>query len=131
MNFILCHIIKFYAIKVKVMKSQIELLSEAIVDYMETNDLSQTGLAKLVKIKQYQVARILGGRVKNVTKDVEAICNYANINLNTGITFTCDNVRLAKVLEKAWDGTDASAEFIATILEAAIPFVKSISKQPS
>ena len=111
------------------MKSRVANLADSLRLYLKITKTTQLELQHKTGVPQYQINRFLNGRIKSVTNDVEILCNYANINIDNGIMFNCDNVRLSNVLNKVWDGTDASAEVIASLLEAAIPFMKTLTKQ--
>lgn len=106
--------------------SDIVRICEELETYLRTNNLSQNRLAKASGVPQYQISRLLGGRTKTVTGYVLTICNYANIKTVSGITLPCNNARLQNALGRVWDGSESSADLVATIIEAIGPLIKRL-----
>ena len=88
--------------------------------------MSQTQLAKESGVKQYQLNRILKGRTKSITKDVQKLCIYAKIPLNYAKNTEVDRDNLYRTIDKVWDGEASSAKVLGILVEAIGPIVRQI-----
>jgi transcriptional regulator with XRE-family HTH domain len=90
-------------------------------------NISQSEYAKRAGVPQYQLNRILNGRTKTVTRDVEKLCSYANISLNEITPPPFEHPRLKRAIERVWDGRPQTIEVIARLIECAGPLLAALA----
>ena len=89
---------------------------------------NQSDFARKSGVSQYQVSRLLSGRMKSLTSDAEKLCRYANININIGIE-NIGNARLLAALDKVNDGRKETIDFLVNLLELAAPLIRTSAGQ--
>lgn len=81
-------------------------------------------LAEEAGITQPALSKFMTGRTKTVTDSIRVVLKYAHINVEAGIQEShseADNRRLRDALARAWDGSAAHAEALASVIEAVGP----------
>ena len=101
-------------------------ISSELLKFIKSKLMSQTQLAKESGVKQYQLNRILKGRTKSITKDVQKLCIYAKIPLNYAKNTEVDRDNLYRTIDKVWDGEASSAKVLGILVEAIGPIVRQI-----
>lgn len=101
-------------------------ISSELLKFLKSKLMSQTQLAKESGVKQYQLNRILKGRTKSITKDVQKLCIYAKIPLNYAENTEVDRDNLYRTIDKVWDGEESSAKVLGILVEAIGPIVRQI-----
>lgn len=101
-------------------------ISSELLKFLKSKLMSQTQLAKESGVKQYQLNRILKGRTKSITKDVQKLCIYAKIPLNYAKNTEVDRDNLYRTIDKVWDGEASSAKVLGILVEAIGPIVRQI-----
>jgi transcriptional regulator with XRE-family HTH domain len=90
---------------------------------------NQSDLARKSGVPQYQINRILSGRTKSFTEDVNKLCSYAKINADSGIDRSVCNPRLMAALSKVNDGRSETVELLAGLIELVGKLVASNADQ--
>ena len=84
--------------------------------HRESSSTSQQQLAYIAKVNQSTVSRILQGHVRKMSKPLERLCNYANIEINQKPPDPAKNQQLMNALRQVWDGTESDAKVLAKLL---------------
>lgn len=96
---------------------------------------SQAELARRAGVAPYTVNRLLAGRIKGITEDVQRILDVANTGNAPVTSSVMANVQLARAVQALWDGTDQGMQRLIAALEAAAPLLRLITweapNQPS
>lgn len=98
------------------------VISNAIAEiraYMHKKHHTQSDAAKISEVTQPQIAKILGGKTKKVSKDFILLCDYAKVKLNSKPTAPHLHPRIQAAINKVWDGSDETIEVIAKLIECA------------
>jgi transcriptional regulator with XRE-family HTH domain len=86
---------------------------------MEAHNLTQSELAKVAKVNQSTVSRILSGNPQRSGKALKALCNYAGIEVEKAASSTTDPKKLIMdTFIRIWDGSNLHAETVARIIDA-------------
>lgn len=101
-------------------------ISSELLKFLKSKLMSQTQLANESGVKQYQLNRILKGRTKTITEDVQKLCIYAKIPLNYANNTEVDRDNLYRTIDKVWDGEASSAKVLGILVEAIGPIVRQI-----
>lgn len=72
----------------------------------------------------YTVNRLLSGRIKDLTADVQKIVGVAIIGNPARASLLASNIRLERVVASLWDGTNEGLDRLVNALEAAGPLLK-------
>lgn len=73
------------------------------------------------------MSRLLGGRIKDVTTDVERLVICANNGNSVGNRLLDYDARLVGAIDALWDGTDEGMQRLVDALEAAGPLLRLIT----
>lgn len=104
------------------------LESQAIVRrYLSSPDASQASLARLAGVAPYTVNRLLSGRIKDVTAEVQKIMSVAISGNNAPASMLGSNAQLERAVASLWDGTDEGLQRLVGALEAAGPLLKMLT----
>jgi transcriptional regulator with XRE-family HTH domain len=93
-------------------------ISKELTKKFREAGMSQPEISIKSGIDQSQVSRILAGKFKRSSKNVEKLCKYAKIKIVANKISPIDNQTLMKALSYAWDGSEKHAKSIAKILYA-------------
>jgi transcriptional regulator with XRE-family HTH domain len=98
--------------------------------FCEDKKISDSELARRTGVPQSTVHRILHSpRSDRVTSRLKELCKYANISLEiTAMPDPAHNGVMMSALREIWDGSDAGARAIATMLLAARELCLPVSK---
>lgn len=75
----------------------------------------------------YTVNRLLSGRIKDVTAEVQKIMRVAIIGNTAHDSMLGSNARLERAVASLWDGTDEGLQRLVGALEAAGPLLKMLT----
>lgn len=78
----------------------------------------QIEVSKLIDVSQSQISRVLAGKFKRRSKNVNKLCKFANIKFERHKVDPVQNRILIDALMEVWDGTDHHAKAIAKVLKA-------------
>lgn len=95
-----------------------KFISKELTKKFREAGMSQPEIAIGTGINQSQVSRILAGRFKRRSKNVDKICKYAKIKVVADKISPINNQALMEALSYAWDGSEKHAKAIAKILYA-------------
>lgn len=104
-------------------------LRRELAAYLEQIGSNPNSFSKTMGVNQSTVQRFLAGRTKNITETIRPLLVYAGIRIETCIPVRrraedpLGHQRIKKALEKVWDGSEASAEALAQVIEAVGPFL--------
>lgn len=107
----------------------VNLARQALEAYLKHNKLAASHLAKAARVGQPTVSRFLSGRTKTLTHEVRRLLEYAGIREKSAIcciNLDVGNLALSSALRRHWDGSDASAEVLARLIEAVAPALNSM-----
>jgi len=82
--------------------------------------LCQVNVSKECHVSQSQISRILAGQFRRRSKNVNILCEYANIKIEKHKADPVQNRILMDALAETWDGTDRHAKAIAKVLKALV-----------
>lgn len=102
--------------------SQDPAVTNAVVEisaYMRRHHHTQKYVESLAQVKQPQIAKILGGKIKKVSPDLMRLCDYAGIKLDSRPKQPHLDPRIQEAINKVWDGKDETIELIARLIECA------------
>ncbi len=91
-------------------------ISDELTEKFKKNGIKQPLIAEITGVNQAQVSRILSGKFIRRTKNVDKICEYAELEVIPHKVNPAINEVLMDALSYAWDGTDNHAKAIAKIL---------------
>lgn len=91
---------------------------------------TQADLARRAGVAPYTVNRLLAGRIKDVTEDVQRILDVANTGNTPATSPVMANVQLARAIHALWDGTDEGMQRLIAALDAARPLLQLITMPP-
>ena len=81
--------------------------------------VTQTEISAATGVSQSQISRILAGQFRRASKNVEAICNYANLRQERPKSNRArDQAALTAALLALWDGTSSHAQTLIDMLSA-------------
>lgn len=81
--------------------------------------LKQTDIQAHTGVHQSQISRILAGKAKRPSRNVEVLCKYARCVANTEERSPAVELRmLQEAVVKIWNGTDRHAQAIRDVLQA-------------
>lgn len=86
---------------------------------IESIGITQEQISSATKVSQSQISRILSGHIKRETKSYKKICEYvySRQRLPT-IDDVCRNEDLTQALASIWDGSDAQAKNLASVIKS-------------
>jgi transcriptional regulator with XRE-family HTH domain len=86
---------------------------------VRSRQIRQSTIALATGVHQSQVSRILSGRMRRSSKNVQILCKYANLyqQQERGNTVPSADA-LCEALLRVWDGTHAHAEALIKTMEA-------------
>lgn len=108
---------------------QLPRLRRELLAYLEQSGSNPTSYAKQMGVNQSTVQRFLAGRTKNITEAMRPLLIYAGIRLDTCIdessqpSVSPGSMHIWRALEKAWDGSEASAVALAQVIEVIGPLL--------
>lgn len=81
--------------------------------------LTQRYIAESLGASQGQVSRILGGKVRRVSRLFEEVCLFVE-RMDRGVTTeaVCANEELINALRETWNGSSAHAKALATVIRS-------------
>ena len=97
--------------------SPISISSELVRKFKE-GSIGQPEIAEKSGVSQSQVSRILSGKFKRRSKNVDSICKYAKLVVFTPKVDPMQNKALMDALSSAWDGTEDHAKILVNILNS-------------
>lgn len=97
-------------------KSYIQLRKE-IMSWGTQIVRSQDEISKNTGVSQSQVSKILSGNFKTISPNVRKICEYANIQIYSGIGFELPPELQEAVLD-LWDGSKESERDLIKMLKS-------------
>jgi len=115
--------IPFYALMLYIMHTMkpVTILIEELCQSNAITGKSQVQLSFATGVQQYQISRIVTGRIKRHTPALIKLCKYAHINLDYSRQEDPDGRYLIeKTLLSTWDGSHAQAKKIARLLKLAM-----------
>jgi transcriptional regulator with XRE-family HTH domain len=99
---------------------------------MQNCDGNQSEFARKTGVSQYQINRILSGRTKGFVPDAKKLCNYAKIDIESGITEPSRDARLMAALDKVNDRSEETVELLTAMIELVGQFVVArVNRRPA
>ncbi|HSK74453.1 MAG TPA: helix-turn-helix transcriptional regulator [Pyrinomonadaceae bacterium] len=95
-------------------------IGRQIQEYLEKEKITQKELARLAKVDQSQISRIINGNFRKVSKNVKRICKYAKVDLDSvkENKNPAQNSELMEAISLVWDGTNKNAKALATVIRS-------------
>lgn len=100
------------------MKSVHALVEEVRAHFERQGIKGSAAIARATQLGQPQVHRNLYGQPKRVSKTLQALCKYANIEMKNDGADPRDCATLIAALNQVWDGTEGHARRLARLLFA-------------
>jgi len=95
--------------------------------YLRKKKLTPTEFSRRIACNQSTVQRFLEGRTKTITPAVSKMLRYAGIKEKDCIDATVrnafDNAHIRHALERVWDGDEATAQTLASLIVAIAPLI--------
>ncbi|KHS05257.1 hypothetical protein RM61_22430 [Xanthomonas phaseoli pv. phaseoli] len=106
------------AICMKRLKQPSALVSELRNKFALKGLNGSSAIARATKLGQPQVYRNLFGSPKKVSRTMQQLCAYADVDAYEGTSDPSESKVLMEALATVWDGTDAHAKRLAKLLFA-------------
>lgn len=95
-----------------------ELVTELRL-FLEERRVTQQEAAKLARISQSTVSRILHGTIRRKSKSLSALCKYARVKEYTNVPVDpAKNEALMEALRDTWDGSTRHASALARVIRS-------------
>lgn len=91
----------------------------------------QQDVEKITNVPQYQISRILKGKRARMSPAIEALCRYANIEIDTVRPASSAEQRVSRAVRQALADNPHGAEVLARIIEALTPALALLRDAPA
>lgn len=105
--------------------------STAVRAYIEEEDISVSELARRANVGQTQISKLLNGRRKRWSADIQKLCQYAHIELDSGPAPWWEHTRLANAVKQALGDDARATDVLAGVIEAMVPALTALRSTPA
>lgn len=105
------------------MKRPIQEVVADLRQYIKSTGCTQSDLSAETGIHQSQLSRILGGEARRLSKNLMALCKYANISVEMKDPQPEANPDLMQALRETWNGSERHAQQLAMLIRKAGPIL--------